>query len=139
MKKYYILDTNILLDNPKSIYGFEDNMVILAETTIEELDNLKKGKTEKNIMARKVIRELNKLRKKGNLAKGININENDCGTFKIESDYRYIDLPDGWDKTKPDNRILQIAKGLKQHNNVIIITKDMNMKIKADILEIKVN
>ena len=138
MKKIYILDTNILLDDPKSIYGFDDNIVVLAEATIEELDNLKKGKTEKNIMARKVIRELNKLRKKGNLAKGININENDCGTFKIESDYRYIDLPDGWDKTKPDNRILQIAKGLKQHNNVIIITKDMNMKIKADILEIKV-
>ena len=110
MKKIYILDTNILLDDPKSIYGFDDNIVVLAEATIEELDNLKKGKTEKNIMARKVIRELNKLRKKGNLAKGININENDYGTFKIESDYQDIDLPTGWDKTKPDNRILQIAK-----------------------------
>lgn len=139
MKKYYILDTNILLDDPKSIYGFEDNVVILAEATIEELDNLKKGKNEKNIMARKVIRELNKLREKGNLTKGIDINNNGILKVKGEGDFQNINLPNSWDKTKPDNRILQIAKGLKDYNsNVIIITKDMNMKIKADILEIKV-
>jgi PhoH-like ATPase len=134
--KYYILDTNILLDNPDCIYKFDDNMVILTEATIEELDKFKKGKLDINISAREVIRNLNYLRQYGSLHKGIKIDDK---FIKVESNYYNTSLPENWDRKNPDNRILQVAKGLSNEGKeVVIITKDMNMKIKADILDIPV-
>lgn len=41
MKKYYVLDTNILLQNPDAIFGFEDNTVVITGTTLQELDSKK--------------------------------------------------------------------------------------------------
>ena len=41
MKKYYVLDTNILLQSPNAIYGFEDNTVVITGTTLQELDSKK--------------------------------------------------------------------------------------------------
>lgn len=139
-KKYYILDTNILLSDPFSIYNFEDNVVILTEAVIEEIDKFKRGDRDLNINAREVSRELNKLREKCklqniNLTDGIKINDN--GLLKIESNHYDVKIPDSWSLDIPDNRILQVSKYLKeQENNVTIISKDINIKIKADILGI---
>jgi PhoH-like ATPase len=143
-KKYYVLDTNILLDDPQSIYKFEDNIVILTEAVIEEIDNFKKGKKDINNNARAVSREINKLREKGKLEDttlidGIRINEIDdsYGILKIENNHYNMTLPESWEKSKSDNRIIQVAKFFKESGeNVIIISKDINVKIKADIMGI---
>ena len=136
-KKYYMLDTNILLNDPLSIYKFKDNIVILTEAVIEELDKFKKGNNDINNNARIIARELDKLRQQGRLTDGILINDN--GLLKIESNHYDIELPNSWDKNKPDNRIMQVGKYYKSLNkDVILITKDINMKIKADIIGIKV-
>ena len=135
-RKYYVLDTNILLSDPMSIYNFNDNVVVLTESVIEEIDSFKKGKKDININAREVSREINKLREKGLLVEGIELDNG--GILKIEINHYDVHLPNSWDKSKPDNRIIQVSKYLKeQGNEVIIISKDTNMKIKADIMGIK--
>jgi len=134
MQKVYILDTNILLSDPMSIYNFGDNKVVLTESVIEEIDKFKRGNDDRNINARKISRELNKLREKGSLINGIPINNN--GILKFEHNQSNISLP--WNNNSNDNKILQVAKFFKDKNvPTIIVTKDINMKIKADILEIK--
>lgn len=133
MVKKYLLDTNILMNYPSAIYGFDDNEVIVTSTTIEELDNLKQGKTEKAYQAREAFRAvLTPLRKKAqkehaDLMKGIRINHGK-GLFRIETDH--IDasnLPQGWDIHKPDNRILSACLSL----GAILVTEDQSLLFKA--------
>lgn len=132
MVKKYLLDTNILTNYPSAIYGFDDNEVIVTSTTIEELDNLKQGKTEKAYQAREAFRAvLTPLRKKAqkehaDLMKGIRINHGK-GLFRIETDH--IDasnLPQGWDIHKPDNRILSACLSL----GAILVTEDQSLLFK---------
>ena len=54
MKKYYVLDTNILLQSPNAIYGFEDNTVVITGTTLQELDSKKNLDGEIGYNARQV-------------------------------------------------------------------------------------
>lgn len=133
MVKKYLLDTNILLNYPTAIYGFEDNEVIITSTTIEELDNLKQGKTEKAFQARETFREvLTPLRKKAqrdhvNLQDGIKINRG-RGLFRVEPNHiSEKNLPQGWSLEKPDNRILSACNGL----GAILVTEDQSLLFKA--------
>ena len=65
VKKKFLLDTNILMRSPNSIYVFDDNDVLICDTTLEELDDLKTKPGETSFTAREVIRVLNKLRENG--------------------------------------------------------------------------
>lgn len=58
MKKYYVLDTNILLQNPNAIFGFEDNVVVITGTTLQELDSKKNMEGELGFNARLAARLL---------------------------------------------------------------------------------
>lgn len=64
MVKIYVIDTNILIQNPQALLSFEDNQVILPVVVLEELDNLKKADGEKGRNARTAIRILEELRQK---------------------------------------------------------------------------
>ena len=75
MKKVFVLDTNILLSDPNSIFQFEDNDVVIPISVIEEIDTFKKDQSETGRNAREVSRILDRLRQKGSLPTGIPIQE----------------------------------------------------------------
>ena len=139
MKKKFLLDTNILMRSPNSIFVFDDNDVLICDTTLEELDDLKNRPGDTGYNARKVIRTLNKLRETGaNLYDGVVLP--DGGTLTIvrdclpsETKSKKGTLPDEWSINKPDNRIISTA--LK--NDAILVTNDISMSLKAETAGVK--
>ena len=85
MTKTFLLDTNVLMRSPRSIHVFENNHVYICNTTLEELDNLKERFGETGYQAREAVREINELRKLGNLLTGIKLKNK--GLFKIIPDF----------------------------------------------------
>ncbi|MFO7605100.1 MAG: PhoH family protein [Desulfurivibrionaceae bacterium] len=135
MQKYFVLDTNVLLHNADSISSFSDNVVVLPMSVIEELDRFKSHNNELARNARQVIRQLDHLREKGHLGRGVEMDNG--GTLMI---YHERDLADhGLDMRVADNRILGVAYTLfEQNKKVIFVSKDINARLKADALGIEV-
>jgi PhoH-like ATPase len=139
VKKKFLLDTNILMRSPNSIYVFDDNDVLICDTTLEELDDLKNKPGETGFAAREVIRVLNKLRENGNnLYNGVVLP--DGGSLTIvrdctpeEAKKKKGTIPDEWSLNKPDNKIISTA--LK--NNAILVTNDISMSLKAETAGVK--
>ncbi len=139
MIKNYILDTNVLIHSPGCIYMFEDNNIIIPIICLEELDNLKNREGIVGYHAREAIRELNKIRRYGNLHNGIELP--DGGTIRVELNHlNPQNMPDGMDMTKNDNKILTIAKNITMAENIptILVTKDLCAAIKAESIDIEV-
>jgi PhoH-like ATPase len=133
MKKTFVLDTNVILHDPDSIYSFKDNKVVIPMTVVEELDSFKKLNDERGRSARLVARALDSMRMIGKLSDGVVIK--DGGILKIEMNSVNTELPSDFAGQKSDNQILSIALGLKNKGEkVIFITKDVNLRIKAEIL-----
>jgi len=134
--KYFVLDTNVLLHNAESVSAFEDNIVVLPMTVIEELDNFKRHNDELGRSARHVIRQLDRLRAQGNLRDGVVMDNG--GILKITVETQ--DMPGIFmDMSVPDNRILAVAYALKeQGERVIFVSKDINSRLKADALGLDV-
>lgn len=139
MKKKFLLDTNILMRSPKAIYVFEENDVLICNTTLEELDDLKNKPGETGYNAREAIRVLNALREKtDNLYEGVKLPGSgmlrivqDCTPEEAESVRGK--LPKEWSLGKPDNRIIDTA--IK--NNAILVTNDISMLLKAQSTGLK--
>ena len=112
MVKIYVIDTNILIQNPQALLSFEDNQVILPVVVLEELDNLKKADGEKGRNARAAIRILEELRKKGDLLEGIELASG--GILRVEKNFVNVQLPEDLPEEKMDNRILKVCKGLAE-------------------------
>ena len=137
MKKTFVLDTNVILQTPRSLFFFEENQVVIAEVVLEELDRFKKEGSELGAHAREAARIIDDLRQKGNLLEGIKLPNG--GTLRIELNYTDVVLPESWQDSKNDNRILKICKGLDQKgSNVILVTKDIFLRIKAETIGIEV-
>lgn len=134
-KKTYLLDTNVLIQDPDAIYKFDDNNVVIPDIVIEELDKLKKKEGDLGYNARQAIRNIEKLRKSGDILKGIKLDNN--GTFRIETDCKTVKLPEGWDNSSPDNGIMKVAKGLCDNGcKIVLVSKDAIMRIKATTMGI---
>ncbi|MFW6133982.1 MAG: PhoH family protein [Elusimicrobiota bacterium] len=135
MKKTFILDTNVLIHDPESIYNFGDNEVVLPLAVIEELDRLKRYTDERGRNARYVTRKLDNLRKKGKISEGVSTENG--GIIRIETEVK-ASVPTALVE-KADNEILSVALGLKNKGNrVIFISKDINMRVKAEVLGLEV-
>lgn len=133
LNKIFVLDTNILVSSPYAITAFDEHNVSICDVTLEELDKLKNRPGETGANAREAIRLLDKFRSEGNLAEGVRIPMG--GILRIEVNHVRAELPESWDTNSPDNRILRVCKGLKDEGkNVILVTNDINMRIKADII-----
>ncbi len=138
-QKTFVLDTNILLHNPGALVAFKDNRVVLALAVIEELDRFKRNNDELGRNARHVIREIDKLRHFGHLGEGVPIGNG--GTLQVvlqqdvKSDLSMVGLkPDA-----ADNQIISVALELhKKGQRVIFVSKDINCRVKADALGLKV-
>ena len=134
-KKTFVLDTNVLLHTPYAIHSFADNKIVIPEVVLEELDKFKKDNTELGANARQVARLIDGLREKGNLNKGVKLDNG--GTLRIEMNFHEVKLPESWVGSVNDNRILKVCKGLHENGEkVFLISKDVFVRIKADILGI---
>lgn len=134
MKKTYILDTNVILHDPQSIFKFEENDIGIPITVLEELDTFKKSMDELGRNARYFSKVVDELRETGSLLEGVKVNS-DGGKLRvfILSDKDYKTLPHDLDLAIADNRILAAAY---LHKNSILVSKDTNMRLKADALGI---
>lgn len=137
MEKNFVLDTNVLLHNADAISSFDDNIVVLPMSVIEELDKFKSRNDELGRNARKVVRNLDRLRIVGHLGAGVKMENG--GILRIFSEIiSELENP-GLDLQVADNRILTVAYTLhKQGKKVIFVSKDINARLKADALGIGV-
>jgi PhoH-like ATPase len=137
MKKNYVLDTNVLLHDPEAIRCFEDNTVNVPITVIEEIDRFKKNGDEIGRNARQVSRFIDNLRVQGDLKQGIALDGG--GSIRVLFGLEYADrLPPELSVGKGDNRILAVCLALKEGEDlpVVFVTKDTNLRIKANALGI---
>lgn len=130
MRKNYILDANILLHDPQSIFQFDDNTVIIPVGVIEEIDRFKKERTDRGYNARSVVRLLDGLRDSKSLADGVDLEKG--GRLKV-----YCQPHEVMQRTNghADIEILRVAQRLRDaepQTPVIVVTKDMNLRIRAD-------
>jgi PhoH-like ATPase len=137
MKKTYVLDTNVLLSDPNSIFSFEENDLSIPMAVLEELDRHKSRLDEVGKNARHVSKSLDELREKGSLIDGVKLHSG--GTLKIVSigaDATKL-LPQELQATKTDNLIIALMLQLKaKHEDSILVSKDINVRIKCDSLGI---
>lgn len=136
MVKAYILDTNILLDSPRAIFGFDDNTVIITGTTLQELDSKKTAPGELGFNARETCRIIEKLRLKGDLTAGVPMDN--AGVFKVILNAGQWHMPSGYSENKPDNQIINTVLDIKKNqghmfNQVILVTNDISMRINASV------
>ncbi len=136
-KKVFVLDTNVLIHDPHSIFSFEDNSVVLPFVVIEELDGLKKGHGEIAASARQVLRIIDGLRCRGPISSGIPL---DGGGILSVATTMNTTSPVLFDDKK-DNQIIKTAlsvfeKKPRDENGrsmpVILISKDTAVRIKAE-------
>jgi PhoH-like ATPase len=134
-KKIFVMDTNVLLHDPQAIFRFQEHDLVIPIVVIEEIDTFKKDQTEIGRNARTISRNIDALRTKGRLSKGVGLDGG--GTLKVDiADHSFKDTFAHINKNPADNMILACAKDLldERHENVVLVTKDTNMRIKADSL-----
>lgn len=138
MKKIFVVDTSVLVHDPQAVKVFEENDIVIPIAVLEEIDGHKKRQDEVGRNARRVSAFLDKLRESGHLDVGIPLGEQ-LGSIRVELNHQEIDkLPATLDRNKVDNRIIAVALAIKQDSTlpVVLVTKDINMRIKADALGI---
>lgn len=139
-RKIFVLDTSVILYDHTAIRNFKDNDVVIPITVLEELDNFKKGNDTKNFAAREFIRYIDKQSGDHTLQDWIPINGRTTGRFKIEmhTDAK-LNAEKIFDEKKPDHKILNTTIYLQEkypNRKVILVTKDINLRIKAKSLNI---
>jgi PhoH-like ATPase len=132
--KNYILDTNVLLHDPNSLVNFDEHNVLIPIEVIEEIDHFKRESTELGRNARTVSRMLDGFRGEGSLSAGVKLPNG--GKLKIAFQ-RNGHGDTVFPRDSVDNRILALAAGLQKaqpKNATILVSKDINLRIKADAL-----
>lgn len=136
MEKTYVLDTNVLIQSPYALVSFEDNQIVLPLAVLEELDALKNSDGETGANARQAVRYLESLRVTGNLIEGVSLPNG--GTLRLETNCIHEQLPVEFPDCKNDNRILKVCLGIQETQQpIILVTKDILMRIKAQIMGIE--
>jgi PhoH-like ATPase len=139
VKKNFVLDTNVLLHDPRSIFSFDDNDVVVPIYVIEEIDNFKRDISSLGRNARQVARFIDEFRFRGKLAEGVPLGD---GKGSLRVLFTEQELPrhlsDG--HASVDNRILAVALDLREREKgkpVVFVTKDTNLRIRADALGLR--
>ena len=139
-RKIFVLDTSVILYDHNAINQFKEHDIAIPITVLEEVDNFKKGNESINFSAREFIRLIDKLSGEFTLTDWIPINGPDKGHFKvILTTHSQIDAEKVFGEKKNDHKILNVALGLKEElkdRNVILVTKDVNLRLKAKSLNI---
>ena len=149
--KLFVLDTNVLMHDPMSLFRFEEHDVFLPMITLEELDGHKKGMSEVARNARQVSRDLDALAsftaKNGAIdtAAGIELSKTGHreagGKLYFQTMLLDVKLPPGLPQGKADNQILGVVQSLREQQlesatprDVVLVSKDINMRVKARAL-----
>ncbi len=141
--KLFVLDTNVLMHDPTSLFRFEEHDVYLPMFVLEELDNNKKGMTEVARNARQASRFLDNLvsASEDSIDEGVPLdslgNKNATGRLFLQTEFINDPLPVTLANGKADNAILGVVSHLHtQHSKrqIILVSKDINMRIKARAL-----
>jgi PhoH-like ATPase len=144
----FVLDTNVLMHDPTSLYRFEEHDIYLPMITLEELDSHKRGMTEVARNARQVSRELDALaatmpsRDSPDMSEGLSLagtgHREAGGKLFFQTDLIDVTLPAGLPQGKADNQILGVVQALREQHrggrDVVLVSKDINMRIKARAL-----
>lgn len=140
MSKIYVLDTNVILQDPNAIYSFQDNEVVIPAVVLEELDSKKRYMDEIGRNARQFSKLIDGLREKGKLHERVPLHNG--GTLRIELNHRsFQELQEIFIEKTNDNRILAVAKNLSLEEDakengrrVILVSKDILVRVKADVI-----
>ena len=140
--KNYVLDTNVLLHDPNALLSFKENHVLIPIEVIEEIDRFKRESTERGQNARTISRMLDSLRGKGRLSEGVTLDNgghmriifaDNAGNGHGQGNGGSVSVGS---KTV-DSRIVALALKVQKSNlkvPTILVTKDINLRIKADAL-----
>ncbi len=139
--KVFVLDTSVILFDHNSIMNFDEHDVAIPITVLEELDEFKKGSDTKNYEARQFIRLLDRKAGEQNINEWISLNGGSKGNFKVIMDTRGQgeDAQRIFGAGKNDHKILNAAlnmAGAEPDRKVILVTKDINLRLKAKALNI---
>ena len=139
--KTFVLDTNVLLHDPACLQVFGNNEVVIPLSILDELDNLKIRLDGVGRNARAVVRKLDELRSHGSLEEGVRFKNS---IIRVELNHQRF-VPDGLDGNRVDNKIISVALGLEEDQTneetkrkIIVVTKDINLRVKCDALGIAV-
>jgi PhoH-like ATPase len=148
--KLFVLDTNVLMHDPMSVFRFDEHDVYLPMITLEELDDHKKGMSEVARNARQVSRDLDALaaslsdkdgNKVGDMVDGLPLaatgHREAGGKLFFQTTLLNVNLPAGLPQGKADNQILGVVQALREQHpqrEVVLVSKDINMRIKARAL-----
>ncbi|BAK76548.1 PhoH family protein [Pseudogulbenkiania sp. NH8B] len=141
--KLFVLDTNVLLHDPTCLFRFEEHDIFIPIITLEELDNHKTGMSEVARNARQASRFLNEIvsSTEARIDAGISLagpsKDAASGKLILQTQAIYSVLPTSLPVGKADNQILGIVMALKElhpERPVILVSKDINMRIKARAL-----
>ncbi|MBW4840843.1 MAG: PhoH family protein [Paenibacillaceae bacterium] len=140
MKKIFVLDTNVLLHDPRAVFAFDEHDVVIPAVVLEEIDTKKRNADEIGRNARGVSRLLDGLRETGHLHDGVPLEGG--GRIKVELNHRsFVKVQEMFGEVTNDNRILAVALNyhleqseLASPRPVILVSKDVLVRIKADVL-----
>lgn len=132
--RHVVIDTNVILFDAQAIFKFRDADVYIPISVIEEIDNFKRDLGENGRNARHFSRQIDVLRAKGPLAKGVKTDNSESRIF-VTTDMMVDGMGKELSADKADNRILGTALYLQKKGDktVELITKDINLRIKADV------
>lgn len=134
-KKLYIIDTNVFIHDARALFAFKGAHVGIPLVVVQELDKFKTDASARGRNAREIIRSLDKLRELGSLAEGVELED---GThIRILVPPPDNDVLKKFDQIGGDDRILATALTAQEQGfNVHFITKDLNMRVRADALHL---
>jgi len=142
--KLFVLDTNVLMHDPTSLFRFEEHDIFLPMVTLEELDNHKRGMSDVARNARQASRTLDALAAdidENAIEHGIPLcklgNKEAKGNLFFQTKLQFGTLPEGLPAGKADNQILGIVRALTNEQPgrlIVLVSKDINMRIKARAL-----
>ena len=135
MRKTFIVDTSVLLYDKTSIHSFPENDVVIPLVVLDELDRFKDKKGFIGENARYVNRYLDSLRENGSLHEGIELENGQIIKVAMEG---FDKVPKGLVGDYADNQMIGLALEMKQDiEKVVLITKDINFRVKCDALGIE--
>ncbi|HPS96359.1 MAG TPA: PIN domain-containing protein, partial [Bacteroidales bacterium] len=137
--KIFVLDTNVILHDFRSIHNFQENDIVIPIAVIEELDKFKKGNDATNFNAREFVREMDKITDNQLFEQGVKIGKNN-GLIKIELGHPFSQqMLESFFEDTQDHRILATTQWIKDNNPgrvVALVSKDINLRMKAKALKI---
>ncbi len=138
--KTFIIDTNVILHDPNSIHQFEENNIVIPITVIEEIDHFKRGSQVININARQFARTLDSLTGKELFNGGISLGKGKGKVRVVITNGMCEEIKSAFREDTPDHRILSCAFDLEKSSKIkkkhILVTKDVNLRMKAKALGI---